>query len=135
MKEAPFTGERQTKTLSADNLQISPLDPMAIKDLIRLATSLLFRDGLDSRLRELAVLRIIAITQTSAVWEHYLRLTQLVGLTASEIATVSVEGDVVGFGDTELLAIRIAEELSRHYQISHESMHAALDRFGSSQMD
>ena len=73
--------------------------PSSLPGFIQLATSILMGSQFDARKREIAILRIGKVTNSSYEWEQHVLIAQRVGVTAEEIAQIGVDGPVTGLDE------------------------------------
>ena len=104
--------------------------PASFHGFLQLAGSILLQSELDSRKREIAILRVAHVTHSSYEWAQHVRLAQMAGVTQGEIDRIGVDGPVQGLDEEGLLLCRVAEEISRDIRLSDEALAAILGRYG-----
>ena len=107
--------------------------PSSLPGFIQLATSILMGSQFDARKREIAILRIGKVTNSSYEWEQHVLIAQRVGVTAEEIAQIGVDGPVTGLDEEGRFLCRVAEEISLNVRLSDEALGLLLERYGRRQ--
>lgn len=104
--------------------------PASFQGFLQLALSILMQSELDSRKREIAILRVAHVTGSTYEWVQHVRLALGLGVTQEEIDRLAVDGPVRGLGEEEALLCRVAEEISRDVRLSDEALEAILAKYG-----
>lgn len=85
--------------------------------------------ALTPRLRELAILRVAALTGCTYIWAHHERFALAFGITAAEISAVRQGPDAPAFTGVERDLLRFVDEVTTHARASDatwEALAAAL---------
>lgn len=85
-------------------------NPEMFKDFGRLSMRVHSASHLDARLRELAVLRVIARLRADFEWGNHVPAARDVGVTDDEIRAIR-DGELDAFDGRELIAIRLADAI------------------------
>jgi len=104
--------------------------PASFQGFLQLALSILTQSELDSRKREIAILRVAHVTGSTYEWTQHVRLALGLGVTQEEIDRLAADGPVQGLGEEETLLCRVAEEISRDVRLSDEALAAIITRYG-----
>jgi len=100
------------------------------RPLLSLGTAVLFRQDLDARLRELAILRVANLSRAGYEWAQHVPIAKSVAATDEQIAALE-RGDAEAscFSDDDKLVLRFATELVRDVRVSDETFARAKSRF------
>jgi len=84
----------------------------SFRPLVQLGSSILARQQLPATLRELAVLRVVRLSECRYEWLQHVSLAMLMGATRSQVDAIE-KGDVHApcFDETEQLVLEVATEL------------------------
>jgi 4-carboxymuconolactone decarboxylase len=104
--------------------------PASFQPFIHFAASILLQSELDSRKREIAVLRVAHVTKSHYEWTQHVRLAVQVGLKEEEIKSIAADGPVTGLDEEGNLLCRVADEISRDVRLSDQALAAILERYG-----
>ena len=104
--------------------------PASFHAFVQLALSILMQSELDSRKREIAILRVAHVTGSSYEWVQHVRLALGLGVAQEEIDRIATDGPVQGLGEEEALICRVADEISRDVRLSDEALEAIIARYG-----
>ena len=93
--------------------------PTDFRPLIQLGTAILGRQKLDSRLRELVILRVANLSPSRYEWVQHVPIAEATGATAAQIAALE-RGDVAAdcFSPLERAVLRFATEVVRDVRAS-----------------
>ncbi|WP_375486157.1 carboxymuconolactone decarboxylase family protein [uncultured Mycobacterium sp.] len=95
-----------------------PLLARAINDLL---ASMLWHGALDSRLRELVIMRIGWLTGSDYEWTQHWRVAQGLGVCADDLLAVRDWHDYDGFGPTEQAVLAATDDVVRDGAVSAET--------------
>jgi alkylhydroperoxidase family enzyme len=95
-----------------------PLLARAINDLL---ASILWHGTLDSRLRELVIMRIGWLTASDYEWTQHWRVAQALGVCADELLAVRDWHEYDGFGAAERAVLAATDDVVREGAVSAES--------------
>ncbi|BBY08478.1 carboxymuconolactone decarboxylase family protein [Mycobacterium noviomagense] len=101
-----------------------PLLARAINDLL---ASMLWHGSLDSRLRELVIMRIGWLTASDYEWTQHWRVAQGLGVSAEDLLAVRDWRGYDGFGPVERAVLTATDDVVRDGAVSAESW-AACER-------
>ena len=104
--------------------------PSLTKAFLRFSTHLLFRNSLDTRTRELAILRTAHRKQCSYEWAHHVFIAKAEGITDDEIAGIQ-HGTLDDPADQ--IVLDAVDELDEHARISDDTWAALSDRYDERQ--
>lgn len=107
--------------------------PASFTALIDFAGSVLFGSELDSREREIAILRVAHATHSNYEWTQHVTVAKGVGVTDAEIATIAEPQPGPALDATAKLLCRVADEISLDVRLSDEALAAVLDHYGRRQ--
>lgn len=105
--------------------------PASFQPFVDIARSVLVGGSFDPHLRELAILRVGAVTRASYEWRQHAAFAPKVGVTPDELAAVSAIGTVSDLTADQNLVCRVADEISLQVRLSNEALQALIDRFGN----
>ena len=88
---------------------------------------------LDSRLRELAIMRIAWLTACEYEWSQHWRVAQSVGVSADDLAGVRDWQSYHAFGPAERAVLAATDDVVRDGAVSAESWAACKHEFGTDQ--
>ena len=92
--------------------KLMALAETCFRPLLRLGTAILGRQKLSSKLRELAILRVAALSGARYEWVQHVPIAKHVGATDAQVAAIERGGiDAPCFDATEQAALRLASEL------------------------
>lgn len=104
--------------------------PASFQPFMDLALSILVLSEFDSRLREIAILRVAHVTQANYEWVQHVMIAKGVGVTEEEIEKIACDGPVTSLGDDGNLCCRVADEISRDVRLSDDALAQVVDRYG-----
>ena len=104
--------------------------PSLTKAFLRFSTHLLFRNSLDTRTRELAILRTAHRKQCSYEWAHHVLIAKAEGLTDDEISGVQL--GTLG-SDSDQIVLDAVDELDGQARISDATWAALCERYDERQ--
>jgi alkylhydroperoxidase family enzyme len=105
--------------------------PKLASGLNDLLARMLWQGKLDSRLRELAIMRIAWLTSCEYEWAQHWRVAQGLGVTADDLAGVREWKSYTGFGPTECAVLAATDDVVRDGVVSEQSWAACRQAFGS----
>jgi 4-carboxymuconolactone decarboxylase len=91
--------------------------PTCMRGFMSLGGSILQRQQLDPRLRELAILRVAALSKAGYEWTQHVPIAKAVGATEAEV-TAMEHGDVKGLDPVARAVVRFTEECVRDVRVS-----------------
>jgi AhpD family alkylhydroperoxidase len=101
----------------------------AVRPLLRLGGAILGDGELDPRRRELAILRVAAVTEAEYEWVQHEAIARAIGAGEEQVAAVRRgELDAACFDADDRLVLRFAEELLADDGASEATMAAARER-------
>jgi alkylhydroperoxidase family enzyme len=105
------------------------------RPLIALGTSILARQELLARLREIAILRVARLSKAEYEWIQHVAIAQAVGVSAEQVAALE-RGDAAAscFGADERLVLDFTDEVVRDVRASDATFQKVVERFGPRQM-
>jgi alkylhydroperoxidase/carboxymuconolactone decarboxylase family protein YurZ len=106
--------------------------PAMMRPTLRLGQAILTGGELDPRLRELAILRVAAVTGTEYEWVQHVPIGKAVGVTDAEIDALS-ESDALpdgAFGGTDELVLRIVDGVLRDQRPAPDLVTRGADELG-----
>ncbi|MGH7820362.1 MAG: carboxymuconolactone decarboxylase family protein [Candidatus Binatia bacterium] len=100
------------------------------RPLIGLGTSILARQKLSPKLRELAILRVASLSRAAYEWTQHVAIAIAVGVSEAQVKALE-EGDVAAscFDDEEKLVLRFTTECLRDVKVSDATFAAAAKRW------
>jgi len=100
------------------------------RPLVRLGSAILAKQKLAPKLRELAILRVAALSKARYEWVQHVAIALLMGATRAQVDAVE-KGDVVAacFDDEERLVLEFATELIRDVRAKDETFARLRKRF------
>jgi alkylhydroperoxidase family enzyme len=105
--------------------------PKLASGLNDLLARMLWQGKLDSRLRELAIMRIAWLTSCEYEWAQHWRVAQGLGVSADDLAGVRDWASYKGFGPTERAVLVATDDVVRDGVVSDQSWAACRAAFGS----
>ena len=105
--------------------------PKLASGLNDLLARMLWQGQLDSRLRELAIMRIGWLTCCEYEWAQHWRVAQGLGVSADDLAGVRDWQSYSGFGSTEQAVLAATDDVVRDGVVSEASWAACRQAFGS----
>ena len=94
---------------------------------------MLWHGRLDSRLRELAIMRIGWLTASEYEWTQHWRVAQGLGVSADDLARSPGLAVLAGFGPTEQAVLAATDDVVRDGEVSEQSWAACRQSFGADQ--
>ena len=104
--------------------------PASFQPLINFAMSILLQSELDTRKREIAVLRVAHVTRSRYEWTQHVAVAKSAGVSEDAIAKIAVDGPVTALDGEGNLLCRVADEISRDIRLSNDALAAIVDRYG-----
>jgi alkylhydroperoxidase family enzyme len=101
-----------------------------LNDLLAL---MLWHGKLDSRLRELAIMRIGWLTASDYEWTQHWRVAQGLGVSADDLLGVREWRSHAEFGSAERVVLAATDDVVREGSVSAESWKACKQEFGTDQ--
>jgi 4-carboxymuconolactone decarboxylase len=86
--------------------------------------------ALDTRRREVAILRVAHATGAGYEWAQHERLARQAGVTDAEIQAIATEEPVSSLDPELNLICRVADEVSRDVRLSDEALEQIVARYG-----
>jgi len=104
------------------------------RPLVGLGTAILGRQKLSAKLRELAILRVAALSPARYEWAQHVPIAQAMGATPAQVAALERDGDIAAdvFDSLERVVLRFTTEVVRDVRAS-EATFADLARLLSAQ--
>ena len=102
----------------------------SLNDLLAI---MLWHGKLDSRLRELAIMRIAWLTASEYEWTQHWRVAQGLGVSADDLVGVREWRSHNGFGPTEQAVLAATDDVVRDGEVSEQSWAACRQSFGADQ--
>lgn len=87
--------------------------PALMPGIMELTGSILYRTKLDPVLRELAILRVGHLCGSTYEVHQHRKIAQAIGIAASKIDGTACDGDAELYDETELLVLRLTEQVVR----------------------
>lgn len=120
--------ERVRETLAGSAAPVNLLRMMAhaesnLRSLLRLGGTILSRQRLSARVRELAILRVAKLSQARYEWVQHVPIAEAAGVTAAQIAALeagNAEADC--FDAHDRLVLRFTDEVVREVRASDETL-------------
>jgi alkylhydroperoxidase family enzyme len=107
--------------------------PKLASGLNDLLARMLWQGRLDSRLRELAIMRIAWLTRCEYEWAQHWRVAQGLGVSADDLAGARDWRNHQGFGPTERAVLSATDDVVQDGVVSTQSWAACREAFGSDQ--
>ena len=107
--------------------------PQLTRALNDLLATMLWRGVLDSRLRELVIMRIGWLTASDYEWTHHWRVAQGLGVTADDLLGVRDWHAHQAFGPAERAVLAATDDVVRDGALSADSWAACEREFGADQ--
>lgn len=104
--------------------------PKLASGLNDLLARMLWQGRLDSRLRELAIMRIAWLTGCEYEWSQHWRVAQGLGVSADDLAGVRDWQSYRAFGSAEQAVLAATDDVVRHGMVSADSWAACDQEFG-----
>ena len=101
---------------------------------LALGGALLRDNELDSRLREIAILRVGILSGASYEVHQHKRVARRVGLAEEKIAALEPGADTSALCELELMVLRFTDQLVHHVKAPDDMFNALLARFNHRQM-
>ena len=107
--------------------------PKIASGLNDLLARMLWQGELDTRLRELAIMRIAWLTACEYEWSQHWRVAQGLGVSADDLAGVRDWQSYKAFGPAEQAVLAATDDVVRDGTVSEESWVACKKEFGTDQ--
>jgi alkylhydroperoxidase family enzyme len=107
--------------------------PTCMRGFMSLGGSILQRQQLDPRLRELAILRVAALSKAGYEWTQHVPIARAVGATADEVAAME-RGQVDGLDPVARAVVRFTEECVRDVRVSDPTFAEARKHLGEQEV-
>jgi len=112
-----------------NNLRMFARVPRCFNTLMSFIDEIFNHGSFDKRLRECMYIRIAYVCGLYYEMRHNLLFARNLGMTDEEIATLTVQGEVVGLDVDANLPCKAAEEITQNISISDETLKQLLARF------
>ena len=129
--------ERVRETLASTPVSLNIFRMMAhaesnLRSMLRLGGTILSKQQLSGRLRELAILRVAHLSCARYEWTQHVPIAESVGATAAQIAALEA-GDITAscFDAREQLVLQFTDELVNDVRVSDPTFAAATREFSS----
>jgi alkylhydroperoxidase family enzyme len=96
----------------------------------RLGNALLTKGKLDSKLREIAILRTAKVSSSVYEWMQHVPIAKAVGVTADQITAIDKWEAATCFNELERLALRFTDEVARGVKGKRETLAALQKHLG-----
>jgi len=98
--------------------------PQVFGNVVRLGSSLLTRTALESKFRELAILRVAKLAGSEYEWTQHVPIALEVGVTKEQVEVISNwEGSAV-FGDVERAVLQYTDEVAQNVKVRDETFNS-----------
>jgi len=116
--------------VTLDIFRLMALAETSFRPLLALGTSILTKQALDPKLRELAILQAAALTPGEYEWVQHVPIAKAVGATDAEIEAVE-RGDTEAacLGERERVLLRFGEQALRTTNVDDALFEEALEHF------
>lgn len=129
LEKAQITGELRTtfeKMEARGNRVLNIFKVMAHcpdvgRDFLKLGNSLLFRGKLDSKLRELAILRVGHLAQAHYEWTQHVAVAKRVGVPEAQINALPQWPDSNQFDAAEQAILQYTDEVAQNIRVSDKT--------------
>ena len=102
--------------------------------LLSFGQSILTRQELDARLRELAILRVAHLTGAKYEWTQHVPIAKETGVTEAEVDAVPAGADSEIFGNLEKKLLRFTDEVTLKVKATDQTFAALEQELGPRQM-
>ena len=102
--------------------------------LLVFGQSILTKQELDARLRELAILRVAHLTGANYEWTQHVPLAKETGVTDAQVEAIPHGADSDAFSEVEKRVIRFTDEVTQDVKASAETFTALEKELGPRQM-
>lgn len=135
LAEAPSSytamlGERKPLNL----YRMLPYAGKAAEGFLKLGGALLRENVLDSRLREVAILRVGLLSGSSYEVHQHRHVARKVGLTDSKVAALEIGADTAALDESEKMVLAFTDQLVHHVKASDEMFEAMTRRFSAGEI-
>ena len=127
--------ERVRETLASTPVPLNIFRMMAhaesnLRSMLRLGGTILSKQQLSGRLRELAILRVAHLSCARYEWGQHVPIAQSVGVTTAQVAALEA-GDITAscFDARERLVLQFTDELVHDVRVSDPTFAAATREF------
>jgi AhpD family alkylhydroperoxidase len=103
--------------------------PKAVEPFMQLGGAVL-STALDTRRREMAVLRVAHATGAGYEWAQHEQLARNAGVTDAEIEAIDSEEPIASLDEECNLICRVADEVSRDVRLSDDALGQIVGRYG-----
>jgi len=101
-----------------------------LRSLLRLGGTILAKQQLSARLRELTILRVARLSRAEYEWVQHVPIAKAAGATAAQIAALAADNITAPcFDDREQLVLRFADELVRNVRVSDQTFALVAQQF------
>lgn len=97
--------------------------PTCVRGFMQLGGSILQRQALDPRLRELAILRVAALSRATYEWTQHVPIAKAVGASDAEVEAMR-EGRLEGLDERAAAVVRFTEECVREVRVTDPTFDA-----------
>jgi alkylhydroperoxidase family enzyme len=104
--------------------------PKVTRDFIRLGNTLLFKAALPEKLRELAILRVAALTDAHYEWTQHVRVALRTGVPQAQIDAIRYWKSSASFNDQERIVLQFTDEETLNVHVSDETFTQAKQSLG-----
>ena len=102
--------------------------------LLSFGQSILTKQELDDRLRELAILRVAHLTGANYMWTQHVPLAKETGVTDEQVAALPQGAQSTVFSDVEKRVLQFTDEVAQQVKASEETFRALEQDLGPRQM-
>lgn len=104
--------------------------PASTKAWIDFAKAILFNSAFDPRKREIAILRVAAVTHSHYEWTHHVEVAKHYGVGEEDIKIIHAEEEVKNLDKEGNLLCRVADEISRDVRLSDDALSQIIECYG-----
>ena len=102
--------------------------------LLSFGQSILTKQDLDARLRELAILRVAHLTGANYEWTQHVPIAKETGVTDEQVEAIPQGAAAAAFDDSEKRVLRFTDEVTQNVKASQETFQALEKDLGPRQM-
>jgi alkylhydroperoxidase family enzyme len=106
----------------------------AFRPFNQLGGALIGKAKLDSKLREIAILRTAKVSRSVYEWTQHVPMAKHVGVTEAQVAAMDNWQGAQCFNDVERLVLRFTDEVAGNVKASRESVEALKQHLGPAEI-
>jgi alkylhydroperoxidase family enzyme len=140
----PYVDEKNAPEVVREMMERTPIklnvfrmianSEAAVRPFSQLGNALLTKAKLDSKLREIAILRTAKVSHSVYEWTQHVPIAKAVGVTEQQVAAIDDWEKASCFNEVEKLVLKFTDEVARNVKGSKETLAALAKKLGTAEI-